>query len=215
MRPSSDHTDERRRHRWCIWRSCCVTSTHTLPKTERERLESIDKSIGEFLSEHSFFGPRTVEGHSQGSMAIRTTTRPEGKAEFGVDVVARLYAGARRLDPMVLRALLAVYKPAGLTNHGARKLMRGRRPSPAGSRRRGSRGRRSPSSWWPWCCWAATGRTPIPWLSQRAAVEIVSRALDLAIGARFKMAPSMKRNSQQPSFCGHWPPRRCAGAALR
>jgi hypothetical protein len=79
-----------------------ITSAHTLTATERERLESSYKSIGEFLSDHDFFGPRTVEVHPQGSMAIGTTTRPEGKAEFDVDLVARLYSGVRGLDPVLL-----------------------------------------------------------------------------------------------------------------
>ena len=83
-----------------------ITQAHTLSDTERERLESSYQSIGEFLSNHAFFGPLTVEVHPQGSMAIGTTTKPEGKAEFDVDLVARLTGNAQRQNPVDLLELL-------------------------------------------------------------------------------------------------------------
>lgn len=73
-----------------------ITQAHSLSDTERERLMSSYESIGEFLGEHAFFGGLTVEVHPQGSMAIGTTTKPEGKAEFDVDLVARLTSSAQR-----------------------------------------------------------------------------------------------------------------------
>lgn len=73
-----------------------ITQAHSLSDTERERLKSSYESIGEFLSEHAFFGGLTAEVHPQGSMAIGTTTKPEGKAEFDVDLVARLTSSAQR-----------------------------------------------------------------------------------------------------------------------
>lgn len=79
-----------------------VTQAHALSDTERERLESSYQSIGEFLTEHDFFGPLLEDVHSQGSMAIGATTKPEGKAEFDVDLVARLNAQARRFDAIEL-----------------------------------------------------------------------------------------------------------------
>ena len=57
--------------------------------------------IGDFLSEHPFFGGLTVEVHPQGSMALGTTTKPEGKAEFDVDLVARLTPAARKSWSMI------------------------------------------------------------------------------------------------------------------
>lgn len=79
-----------------------ITQAHSLSDTERERLKSSYESIGEFLSEHPFFGGLTVEVHPQGSMAIGTTTKPEGKAEFDVDLVARLTSSAQRQDAVYL-----------------------------------------------------------------------------------------------------------------
>lgn len=79
-----------------------ITLAHTLTDTERERLESSYKSIGEFLGEHAVFGPITVQVHPQGSMALGTTTRPEGRAEFDVDLVVRLVEGTRFKDPVLL-----------------------------------------------------------------------------------------------------------------
>jgi hypothetical protein len=79
-----------------------ITQAHSLSDTERERLKSSYESIGEFLSEHPFFGGLTVEVHPQGSMAIGTTTKPEGKAEFDVDLVARLTSSAHRQNPVHL-----------------------------------------------------------------------------------------------------------------
>lgn len=79
-----------------------ITQAHSLSDTERERLKSSYESIGEFLSEHPFFGGLTVEVHPQGSMAIGTTTKPEGKAEFDVDLVARLTSSAQRQRPVYL-----------------------------------------------------------------------------------------------------------------
>jgi hypothetical protein len=76
-----------------------MTEAHTLTDTERERLKSSYESIGDFLSAHKDFMQLLVEVHPQGSMAIGTTTRPEGKAEFDVDLVARLGSGARWHDP--------------------------------------------------------------------------------------------------------------------
>jgi hypothetical protein len=79
-----------------------ITQAHTLTETERERLKSSYESIGGFLGDHSFFGDLTVEVHPQGSMAIGTTTKPEGKAEFDVDLVARLSPIAQRQSPVHL-----------------------------------------------------------------------------------------------------------------
>lgn len=79
-----------------------ITQAHSLSDTERERLKSSYESIGEFLSEHSFFGGLTIEVHPQGSMAIGTTTKPEGKAEFDVDLVARLTSSAQRQNAVYL-----------------------------------------------------------------------------------------------------------------
>jgi len=79
-----------------------ITQAHTLSDTDRERLVGSYQSIGEFLSDHDFFGALTVEVHAQGSMAIGTTTKPEGKAEFDVDLVARLAGKAQRQNPVVL-----------------------------------------------------------------------------------------------------------------
>ena len=75
-----------------------IAQAHALTDTDRERLESSYKSVGEFLAEQDFFGPLAVEVHAQGSMAIGTTTKPEGKAEFDVDLVARLMPTAVRHD---------------------------------------------------------------------------------------------------------------------
>lgn len=70
-----------------------ITNAHSLTQGQRERLESAYKAIGSHMAEHKAFGPVTIEVHPQGSMLIGTTTRPEGKVEFDVDLVLSLAEG--------------------------------------------------------------------------------------------------------------------------
>lgn len=70
-----------------------ITDAHALTQTQRERLKSAYDAIGSHLAEHKKFNSITMEVHPQGSMLIGTTTRPEGKAEFDVDLVLSLVPG--------------------------------------------------------------------------------------------------------------------------
>lgn len=70
-----------------------ITDAHCLTTTERQRLESAYKGIGEFLSEDERFKDVAIRVDVQGSMLIGTTTRPEGKAEVDVDLVLLLVQG--------------------------------------------------------------------------------------------------------------------------
>jgi len=78
------------------------------------------ESIGEFLSEHPFFGRLTVEVHPQGSMAIGTT-KPEGKAQFDVDLVARLAVHQGRSSNAAVLRHVSLDLPVGLVPSGYRR----------------------------------------------------------------------------------------------
>lgn len=67
-----------------------ITDAHALTQTQRERLESAYKAVGSHLAEDKVFSSITREVHPQGSMLLGTTTRPEGKTEFDVDLVLSL-----------------------------------------------------------------------------------------------------------------------------
>ncbi len=104
-----------------------ITDAHSLTQSQRERLESAYGAIGSHMAEHEQFGPITIEVHPQGSMLTGTTTRPEGKAEFDVDLVLSLVEGLHDhvdCDPL----LHAVYQ--ALVEHAKRhdlKIQRKRR----------------------------------------------------------------------------------------
>lgn len=70
-----------------------ITDAHSLTQTQHERLESAYGAIASHMAEHHQFRHLTIEVHPQGSMLIGTITRPEGRAEFDVDLVLSLVEG--------------------------------------------------------------------------------------------------------------------------